>query len=54
MFEKNPQCMMPYLSDGLVALKNIFENKNSHEACKDNALGALCRITYTIYPQMPY
>ena len=54
MFEKNPQAMMPHLSDCLVALKTIFEHKLSHEACKDNAMGALCRITYTICPKMPY
>ena len=54
MFEKESKCMMPYLADGLIGLKNIFEHKLSSEACKDNAMGALCRITYSIYPQMPY
>ena len=54
MFQKNPQVMMPYLADCLVSLKGIFEHKNSHEACKDNAMGALCRITYSVHPQMPY
>ena len=54
MFEKSAQVMSPYLQHGLLILKNIYENPNSHQACKDNALAALCRIVYTFNPPLPY
>jgi hypothetical protein len=54
MFEKTPQIMAPNLQDGLVVLKGIYEHQKSHQACKDNALAALCRIIYTFNPPMPY
>jgi len=46
--------MSPYLQDGLILLKQIFEHRSSEQACKDNAVGAICRIIYTINPPMPH
>lgn len=54
MFEKSSAAMTPFLQNGLIILKNIYENPNSHQACKDNALAALCRIICTFNPPMPY
>ncbi len=54
MFEKAPKVMTPYLNDGLAYLKQIFEHPGSSRACKDNAVGAICRIIYTFNPPMPY
>lgn len=46
--------MLPHLNDGLAYLKQIFDNVGSSQACKDNAVGAICRIIYTYNPPMPY
>ena len=46
--------MMVYLQDGLIYLKQLFENAASSLACKENAIGAICRIIYTYSPPMPY
>lgn len=54
MFEKAPKAMTPYLQDGLANLKQIFDHAASSQACKDNAVGAICRIIYTFNPPMPY
>ena len=54
MFEKSSQAMMGHLNDGLLILKQIFEHKSSDQACRDNAVGAICRIIYTFNPPMPY
>lgn len=54
MFEKAPKAMTPYLQDGLAYLKQIFDHPGSSQPCKDNAVGAICRIIYTFNPPMPY
>jgi hypothetical protein len=54
MFEKSPKSMMVYLQDGLIYLKQLFENAASSLACKENSIGAICRIIYTYSPPMPY
>ena len=54
MFEKAPKAMTPYLQDGLAYLKQIFDHQGSSQACKDNSVGAICRIIYTFNPPMPY
>ena len=54
MFDKSSQAMIPYLQHGLLILKNIYEHKSSHQACKQNALAALCKIIWTYNPPMPY
>lgn len=54
MFEKAPKAMNSYLNQGLAYLKQIFDHPGSSQACKDNAVGAICRIIYTFYPPMPY
>ena len=54
MFEKSPKTMMIYLQDGLICLKQLFENASSSLACKENSIGAICRIIYTYSPPMPY
>lgn len=46
--------MAPYLQDGLILLKQIFDHKSSEQACKDNAVAAICRIIYTFNPPMPH
>jgi hypothetical protein len=46
--------MTPYLQEGLGYLKQIFDHSSSSQACKDNAVGAICRIIYTLNPPMPY
>ena len=54
MFEKATHAMGPYLQDALVNLKQIFEHSSSDKACKENAVGAICRIIYTINPPIPH
>lgn len=54
MFEKCAYAMSPYLQEGLIILKQIFEHGSSEQACKDNAVGAICRIIYTTNPPMPH
>jgi len=54
MFEKASKSMTPYLQDGLAYLKQIFDHPSSSQACKDNAVGAICRVIYTFSPPMPY
>lgn len=54
MFEKAPKAMQTYLMEGLGTLKQIFDHSSSSLACKQNAVGAICRIIYTFDPQMPY
>ena len=46
--------MGPYLQDALINLKQIFEHASSDKPCKENAVGAICRIIYTINPPMPH
>lgn len=46
--------MAPYLQDGLLLLKQVFEHKSSDQACKDNAVAAICRAIYTFDPPMPH
>lgn len=46
--------MAPYLQDGLILLKQIFDHKSSEQACKDNAVAAICRTIYTFNPPMPH
>lgn len=53
-FEKAPNSMKNYLEHTLLILKNIYENKDSHEACKDNALAGICRSIIVFNPPMPY
>lgn len=52
--ERCPQQMQTYLEHTLLILKNIFENKDSHQACKDNALAAICRSIIVFNPPLPY
>lgn len=52
--EKSPQTMKHYLEHTLLILKNIFEHKDSHQACKDNALAGICRAIIVFSPPMPY
>lgn len=54
MFEKVGHGMLAYLQDGLLLLKQIFDHAGSSQACKDNAVAAICRIIYTINPPMPH
>ena len=54
MFEKAPQTMMPYLQDGLIIMKQLFEHQSSDQPCRDNAVGAICRVIFTINPPMPH
>lgn len=54
MFEKSSYAMTPYLQQGLVLLKQIFEHNSSDQACKDNAVAAICRVIYTFNPPMPH
>lgn len=54
MFEKCSYAMSPYLQEGLVLLKQIFEHASSEQACKDNSVGAICRVIYTTNPPMPH
>lgn len=54
MFEKASKAMTPYLQDGLAYLKQIFDHPGASQPCKDNAVGAICRIIYTFNPPMPY
>jgi hypothetical protein len=35
-------------------LKQIFDHANSSQACRDNAVAAICRIIYTVNPPMPH
>ena len=46
--------MLPFLNQGLIILKQIFEHPSSDQPCKDNTIGAICRIIYTINPPMPH
>ena len=46
--------MLPFLNQGLVILKQIFEHASSDLPCKENTIGAICRIIYTINPPMPH
>lgn len=46
--------MTSFLQDGLILLKQIFEHASSEQACKDNAVAAICRIIYTVNPPMPH
>jgi hypothetical protein len=52
--EKSPETSKNYLEHFLVVLKNIFEHKNSHQACKDNALAGICKAIMVFHPPMPY
>ena len=54
MIEKAPQSMMPFLQDALILMKQIFEHQSSDQPCKDNAVGAICRVIYTVNPPMPH
>lgn len=38
----------------LISLKAIFDHKNSHQACKDNALAGICKAIIVFMPPMPY
>jgi len=53
LFEKAPTYFGKYLQEGLLLLKQIFDHATSEQACKDNAVAAICRIIYTINPPMP-
>lgn len=46
--------MTPFLQQGLLRLKQIFEHQSSDQACKDNAVASICRIIYTFNPPMPH
>lgn len=46
--------MKNYLEHALLILKNIYEHKDSHQACKDNALAGICRAIIVFMPPMPY
>ena len=52
--EKAPNEMKNYLEHSLLILKNIYEHQGSHQACKDNALAAICRAIIVFNPPMPY
>jgi hypothetical protein len=54
MFEKSAHTFAKYLQEGLVLLKQIFDHASSSQACRDNAVAAICRIIYTINPPMPH
>jgi hypothetical protein len=54
MFEKAAFAMGSYLQEGLLLLKQIFEHASSEQACRDNAVAAICRIIYTVNPPMPH
>lgn len=46
--------MKNYLENSLLILKNIYEHKDSHLACKDNVLAAICKAIIVYNPPMPY
>lgn len=46
--------MKKYLEHALFILKTIYDHKNSHQACKDNALAGICRAILVFDPPMPY
>lgn len=52
--EKSSAAMKNYLEHTLLILKNIYEHKDSHQACKDNALAGICRAIIAFMPPMPY
>lgn len=53
--EKAPNAMKQYLEQTLFVLKNIYEHKDSHQACKDNALAGMCKAIIVFNPPMiPY
>lgn len=54
LFEKAGRGMLAHLQEGLLLLKQFFDSAGSSQACKDNALAAICRIIYTIDPPMPH
>lgn len=54
MFEKSANVMGQYIPQGLLLLKQIYEHTSSDQACKDNAVAAICRIIYTLDPPMPH
>lgn len=54
VIEKCPNEMKNYLEHTLLILKNIYDHKDSHQACKDNALAAICRSIIIFNPPMPY
>jgi hypothetical protein len=54
LFEKATSFVIKYLQDGILILKRIFEDQGSSQACKDNAIAAICRIIYTINPPIPH
>ena len=46
--------MKNYLEHTLLILKNIYDHQDSHQACKDNALAAICKSIIVFNPPMPY
>lgn len=54
IFEKATRYFANHLQEGLLLLKQIFDNANSSQACRDNAVAAICRIIYTVNPPMPH